>query len=592
MLSGFTVTGGSAEKGGGLRILNGAAPVIEQNVFQGNTAGRSGGAIYTEDASPTIRNNTLRENTAVVFGGAIHTWLGAALIQGNTIENNTADWGGGLMVDLSAATVSGNTLRGNRASGGGALLIYNAATCTVTGNLIEGNHASATEPMGGGGLNIDVAASPVLTANVIRNNTGLAGGGINLGASGLGTPSGLTAHGNILCGNEGYQFYNETTAQVDLTGNWWGTNAPGAAQLSGPATYSPAIAMSVSANPAAAAVPGTSTVKATLQGGGYRVPDGMALTWRTTLGTLDPTGSATANGVAQTSLSSAAAGTASVTAADPCGFTAGTTVSFAAAATATPIPSRTPTPTATRTATATKTSTATVGPTASPTHTATATRTSTVAPTATRTPTAAPTATVLPTSTRSAVTVTFQQGISGYSGTQAAYFDGAAGYNYTTYLRIGLDTYDQALLRFDTGSIPSTATVQQAKLALYWGERSNTNSFTLAAHRMLVEWSDAQASRTQRLSGVPWTTPGLGAGADFEAAPAGTRAFGSAESPGKWIELDVTAPARAWVQNSANNKGLVLRQNQASGVVTYSFCSELGWSPCANPPKLTVTYLP
>ena len=41
-----------------------------------------------------------------------------------------------------------------------------------------------------------------------------------------------------------------------------------------------------------------------------------------------------------------------------------------------------------------------------------------------------------------------------------------------------------------------------------------------------------------------------------------------------------------------NNKGLVLRQNQASGVVTYSFCSELGWSPCANPPKLTVTYLP
>ena len=239
VLSGFTVTGGSAEKGGGLRIINGAAPLIEQNVFRGNTAAWSGGAIYTQDASPTIRNNTLRENTAVVFGGAIHTWLGAALIQGNTIENNAADWGGGMMVDLSAATVSGNTLRGNRASGGGALLIYNAATCTVTANLIEGNHASATEPMGGGGMNVDVAASPVLTANIIRNNTGLAGGGINLGASGLGTPSGLTAHGNILCGNEGYQFYNETTAQVDLTGNWWGTNAPGAAQLSGPAIVQP-----------------------------------------------------------------------------------------------------------------------------------------------------------------------------------------------------------------------------------------------------------------------------------------------------------------------------------------------------------------
>ena len=38
--------------------------------------------------------------------------------------------------------------------------------------------------------------------------------------------------------------------------------------------------------------------------------------------------------------------------------------------------------------------------------------------------------------------------------------------------------------------------------------------------------------------------------------------------------------------------GLVLLQSQASGAVIYSFCSELRWSPCVNPPRLTVTYTP
>jgi|GEM_PF-1174643 len=331
VLAGFTITGGNAEKGGGLRIVNGAAPLIENNIVRNNTAGRGGG-IYADASSPLIRNNTLRDNTATVFGGAIHTMLGAARIEGNTIEANTAEWGGGLMVDVSAATVSGNTIRGNTATaGGGGLLIYGTGLSTISNNLIENNHSSATEPMGGGGLNIGASTSPVVTGNVIRNNTGLAGGGINFGGEPQGGVFGSPAfHGNVLCGNEGYQFYNETTNQVDVTGNWWGTNAPGAPQFYGPATYSPAIVMSLSASPATMIVPGASTVQARLQGGGYTVPNGTLLAWSATLGTLNPVSSATTDGVAQTSLSSAAVGTASVTAADPCGFTLSTTVSFVA----------------------------------------------------------------------------------------------------------------------------------------------------------------------------------------------------------------------------------------------------------------------
>ena len=99
-----------------------------------------------------------------------------------------------------------------------------------------------------------------MTGNIIRNNVAGFGAGLKYALGG--TAGMLTAHGNILCGNEGYQFYNETTAQVDVTGNWWGTNTPGATQLNGPATYSPAIAMSLSASPATVVLPGASTVQA------------------------------------------------------------------------------------------------------------------------------------------------------------------------------------------------------------------------------------------------------------------------------------------------------------------------------------------
>jgi len=805
VLAGFTVTGGQAASGAGITLRNGAAPVIENNVLQGNTADY-GGAVHVDNSTPTIRNNVFRNNTATNNGGALYTYRGAPAITDNTFENNTAQWGGALFLDDAAGSIAGNTIRANTASGGGGgILVYWTATCAITGNLIENNHSSATQPMGGGGLNIGASTSPVVTGNVVRNNTGLAGGGINFGGDPLGGVYGAPAlHGNVLCGNEGQQFYNETTYTPDLTGNWWGTNTPGATQLYGPATYTPAIVMTIVANPATVVVPGSSTVQATLQGGGYRVPDGTTITWSSTLGTLNPPSSATANGSTQTTVSSNTPGTAAVSAADACGYTVSTSVNFTDNATLTPTrtpphtpaspthapPTATPTSTTAPVATATSTpvSPATPTPTSPPpppsgqsnfqqgvngyagtqaaffdyssgynsspyltvgadaavksllrfdvssipanatvtqatlqlyhysrsngnsltlgahrvlnewvdsqvnrtqrksgvswavvgmgsgsdyaapadgtapvagsggawvsldvtdmvqawvanpadnhgvvvlqsaasgyvlysfcselgwspctaaqapklavwvgSNTATATPTpSAPVITATPTPPTVIPTTATPTHTPAAVatTVVLQQGAGGYTGTKATYFDYSAGYNATTYLKVGFDTGIRALVRFDVSSIPSSATVQQATLALYWDQRSNGNSLTLAAHQVLVDWVDSQASRTYRQTNVPWNTPGLGAGTDYKATPDGARAFTAAETPGKWIDLDLTDMAQSWVQNSANNQGLVLLQNQASGNVMYSFCSELGWSPCINPPRLTVTYTP
>ena len=779
VLAGFTITGGQTGQGAGITIRNGAAPVIENNVLAGNTAD-FGGALHIDASAPIVRNNTIRDNTGTYNAGGIYVWAGAPTLSGNTIQNNTSDWGGGLFVNNSTATITGNTIRDNVAtSGGGGLGVYGTTSSAISNNTIENNRASETNPDGGGGgLEVDNQASPILTGNVIRNNVGGLGAGIKMAQAGAaGT---FTAHGNLICGNSGYQFYNETATAVDITGNWWGTNTPGAAQLYGPATYSPAIALTISANPPTVVVPGGSTVQATLQGGGYRVPDGTTITWSVSLGTVSPAAGATVNGSTQTTVSSNTPGTAAVSAADACGYTVSTSVNFTDNATLTPTrtpphtpaspthapPTATPTSTTAPVATATSTpvspatptptspppptptATSPAGPTATPAatpaggadyattelgdawdfaegdqenisywsagitshaasggalnlttttanspyfwwdglniatatyhrfkirvkaaagtavhaHTYTSTGayigycyvgsaaagqwallekelagsgcwtggavgrlrigfdqanqtiqidyvqvereggsspTSTPTPltpvvTATPTPTAVLPATATPTSTPAAVatTVVLQQGAGGYTGTKATYFDYSAGYNSTAYLKVGFDTGIRALVRFDVSSIPSSATVQQATLALYWDQRSNGNSLTLAAHQVLVDWVDSQASRTYRQTNVPWNTPGLGAGTDYKATPDGARAFTGAETPGKWIDLDVTDMVQSWVQNTANNQGLVLLQNQASGSVTYSFCSELRWSPCVNPPRLTVTYTP
>jgi hypothetical protein len=82
----------------------------------------------------------------------------------------------------------------------------------------------------------------------------------------------------------------------------------------------------------------------------------------------------------------------------------------------------------------------------------------------------------------------------------------------------------------------------------------------------------------------------MGSGSDYLAAADGT--VDVLGAGGAWVELDVSDLAQAWVADPANNHGLVLLQEAASGSVVYDFCSELGWSPCsaAQAPELIVWY--
>ena len=103
-------------------------------------------------------------------------------------------------------------------------------------------------------------------------------------------------------------------------------------------------------------------------------------------------------------------------------------------------------------------------------------------------------------------------------------------------------------------------------------------------------WVDSQATWTQRMTGINWVVPGLGSGSDYAATCGGASAVSG--DGGSWVEIDVTEMAQAWVDNPAQNYGLLLRQASASGYVIYDFCSERGVSPCTatQTPQLAVWY--
>ncbi len=194
-ISGFTITGGSAERGGGIYLFF-SSPTITDNVITGNTARKIaswesgvGGGIYCDAGNPTISNNVISNNTAQVSGGGIYLSDSWATVTGNTITGNVTNASGS-----------------DRSSGGG---IYGTGGAPVISrNVITGNSATGTDPRGGGiGLWMCPAS---VAANTITGNTAVSvsyyngqGGGIYLFGSSA------TISGNEIAENAAVGEYGE-----------------------------------------------------------------------------------------------------------------------------------------------------------------------------------------------------------------------------------------------------------------------------------------------------------------------------------------------------------------------------------------------
>jgi hypothetical protein len=185
------------------------------------------------------------------------------------------------------------------------------------------------------------------------------------------------------------------------------------------------------------------------------------------------------------------------------------------------------------------------------------------------------------------VTLTFQQDVNGYTGTQDTdlYQNGPdtvrgalTTWRWDTDDPSGSGLYEYGLLRFDgifgsgAGQIPLGSTVSSATLALYLENGTVTPAGNV--NELLVDWSEAATT---------WNNFGGDAGA--QADEYGTL-VGSAPVATGAGTVDVTASLQAWAANPAASLGWIFRPSNTDGVATTS----REGATTANRPKLTVTF--
>ena len=234
--------------------------------------------------------------------GIVITITGSPIVNitGVTIRNGKSTTGGGA-ININTINcilnISNSTLTGNNALWGGA--IYNAGTLTLKNSNLTGN--TATTLSGGAIYNAGTLTlkNSNLTENIAANN----GGGVyNSGTA--------TLHFNRIVSNSPNAIY--TTNGVNAQYNWWGNNSDPIGKVYGAVTIIPWLVLNVTANPTIIGNGGVSSITADLlhdSSGGYNdptighVPDGIPVTFSTTLGAINSPLSIF-NGVAMATLGS------------------------------------------------------------------------------------------------------------------------------------------------------------------------------------------------------------------------------------------------------------------------------------------------
>jgi len=209
-ISGLTISGGSADQGGGIKNESGATTSLTDMLIQGNTATinsySAGGGVWN-DGNLTITSSTLANNlTTVGIGSGAGAWNGGTLmIVGSTItgnssvrdggglysnafgsgvtitdstisDNDAGDDAGGIFIYLGTNSIIGSTISGNTAAGDDGGGIWSFGNLDITNSTISGNSAA---DLGGGWIDIQDAPTTILHSTV-TGNSAASGGGIYL----------------------------------------------------------------------------------------------------------------------------------------------------------------------------------------------------------------------------------------------------------------------------------------------------------------------------------------------------------------------------------------------------------------------------
>ena len=153
-ISGGTISGCSASKGGGLYADN-SAVTIKGGTISGCTARNNGGGLYANNSAINISDGTISGCTAKEKGGGLYATNSSEItINKGTISECTAVFGngGGLYVNNSTIEISDGTIKGNEATFSGGGLYVDGSTITINKGTISECTAAMNE---GGGLYAD-----------------------------------------------------------------------------------------------------------------------------------------------------------------------------------------------------------------------------------------------------------------------------------------------------------------------------------------------------------------------------------------------------------------------------------------------------
>ncbi len=193
-----------------------------------------------------------------------------------------------------------------------------------------------------------------------------------------------------------------------------------------------------------------------------------------------------------------------------------------------------------------------------------------------------------PTPTPYRITTVFQNGVSGYLGTEDTYLDTWArdqNHGGESSLVIRAPDIRAGLLRFDVSFIPPQATILNATLGLY-SLTSGGQPIQVGAYRVLRPWNPSQATWEQAAIGVPWGQPGCNDTTTDRAATADD--IQTVLDTRRWYDFDVTDMVQCWAADRSSNHGLVLK-SWSEHQVQHSLAAAEYPLPLSRP-RLIVSY--
>jgi hypothetical protein len=189
--------------------------------------------------------------------------------------------------------------------------------------------------------------------------------------------------------------------------------------------------------------------------------------------------------------------------------------------------------------------------------------------------------------TASIVSVSFQDGMDGYSGTRDTKLmsqDPDTNFGDASKLEIDGSPFRSSLLYWDLTSIPQGSVVHSVDVTV---NITNASGHVYDFYKSLRPWVESEATWNEYTFGLPWETDGSDGFSDRDSTVLGSIS-GSKGLATVSLNAQGVATVQAWVDDPSSNHGfIILNYINAKNGLDFS-SRENGTA--SNRPKLTVTY--